>query len=77
MVSSRRRERETKELRALQQARKGEAEAQAKETAKAPAKPNPVNTPAENGFVFSTPAQPVQTADQSPENTENQEVMAA
>jgi len=70
---SRRRERETKELRALQQARHEAAEAQAKESPK----PNPVNTRSENGFVFSAPALPVQTTEPSAENTENQEAMAA
>ncbi len=66
----RRRERETKELRALQQARKEAAEAQAKEPAKSAAKPNPVDTPSENGFVFSTPSNAV-------ENQEIQEAVAA
>ncbi len=68
-----RRERETKELRALQQARKEAAEAQAQEAETASTKPKPVNTSSKNGFVFSTAAQPVP----APQPSEQEDAMAA
>ena len=48
----RRREREMKELRELQAARKAEEKEKAAKAESA--KPNPVNAPVKNGFVFST-----------------------
>ena len=74
---SRRRERETKELRALQQARQEAAEAQTKEAPKPAADSNPVNVSSENGFVFSTPAQPEPSTEQAVESERIHEAAAA
>jgi hypothetical protein len=65
----RRRERETKELRELQAARK--AGEQAKEKPVEATKPSAVSTPAKNGFVFSSSQLADYLASLTPEAREN------